>query len=242
MAIDRALQLCREADDSPPTLRLYWWDVPTVTLGKFQDADRIDLALCRREGIAVVRRATGGRGVLHDDEVTYCVVASEQDGVPRGTSASYAHLGAGIVEAYRLLGVDTAVTSRSRGRSGSSACYLQTTQADVSAGSAKISGSAQVWTGTTCMQHGSFTRSRDLSREQAVFALTQAETDELRSGAVTLGECGVDVGDRQAIVDAVIQGFGDALGLVLEPGELTETERDTANRLLDAGEIRLTDR
>ena len=75
MALDRAVQLAHEAGDAPPTLRLYEWRSPTVTLGRFQAADSIDREWCAANGIDVVRRPTGGKGVLHDDEVTYSIIA-----------------------------------------------------------------------------------------------------------------------------------------------------------------------
>ena len=134
MALDRAVQLAHHAGDSPPTLRLYEWTRPTVTLGRFQDAGQIDGEFCSAHGIDVVRRQTGGRGVLHDDEVTYSIVAGVADGIPRGTSGSYATLCGGLAEAYARLGVDAALTARSRGSRDSAACYLHATRADLSLG------------------------------------------------------------------------------------------------------------
>ena len=84
MALDRAVQLARQAGDAPPTLRLYRWARATVTLGRFQSAAGVDRELCAREGIDVVRRFTGGRGVLHDDELTYSIVRAWTTVSPAG--------------------------------------------------------------------------------------------------------------------------------------------------------------
>ena len=115
MAIDRAMLAGRRQGSSPATLRLYRWKCPTVTVGHFQRLDQVDLAACARRGFDVVRRPTGGRGVLHDDELTYSVVAHVEDGVPRGVAASYRHVSAALAEAYRILGVEAELTQRSRG-------------------------------------------------------------------------------------------------------------------------------
>ncbi len=133
MALDRAIQVCREQGSAPPTLRLYRWARPTVSLGRFQALETIDAQYCARGGIDVVRRFTGGRGVLHDDEVTYSAVCGLDDGVPRGVAASYRYLCAALVQAYRALGVDAELTERDRGHAETGACYLQTTRADLSA-------------------------------------------------------------------------------------------------------------
>lgn len=236
MALDRAIQLAHEAGDSPPTVRLYRWVRPTLSLGRFQDSASVDLDACDELGVDVVRRHTGGRGVLHDDEVTYSVVAGTKDGIPRAISASYRVLSSGLVRAYSILGVDAELVGRPRGVRGSSACYLHSTQADLSVGQAKLSGSAQVWAGDTCLQHGSLTRSRDVSREAAVFGLDDAGRRSLANTALTLTEI-LDVPPPlEEIEAALIEGFGEALGVRLERGGATEFERAKAVELeLEAG-------
>lgn len=233
MALDRAVQLAREAGEAPPTLRLYSWVRPTVTLGRFQDAAGIDEEVCRAEGIDTVRRFTGGRGVLHDDELTYSIVASLEDGIPRGTTASYRMLCAGLVEAYRALGVvDAGLTARPRGDGSSAACYLHATTADLSLGALKLSGSAQVWSGSAVLQHGSFTLSRDVDREARIFRLAPAEAARLAVETATLED---SLGRRpgaQELLGAVVQGIERGIGVRLEPGELTAFETERAHALL----------
>ena len=75
MALDEALLVRHEAGATPPTLRVYGWCQPTLSLGYAQNAQQeVDLAACHTQGVAVIRRPTGGRAVLHDQEVTYSVV------------------------------------------------------------------------------------------------------------------------------------------------------------------------
>jgi len=232
MAIDRAVQLAREQHSAPPTLRLYRWSRPTVTLGRFQDASSVDLDVCEAEGIDAVRRFTGGRGVLHDHELTYSIVAGLDDGVPRGVAASYRHLCGGIVAAYRALGVDASLTTLDRGAPHASACYLHTTRADVSVGSRKLSGSAQVWCGSTVLQHGSFILGRDAEREARVFRLDTHHADKLLDASRSLEELLSSPVDFDAVADAVTSGFAQALGLELIPGELSACEAEMAAELL----------
>ena len=233
MALDRAMQLECAAGRSPATLRLYTWTRPTITVGRFQALDSVDLDACRADGVDVARRFTGGRGVLHDSELTYSVVASVGDGVPRGTAASYRHLCGALVATYERLGMDAELTSRPRGSSSSGACYLHATHADVSAGAMKLSGSAQVWHRDTVLQHGSFVFSRDVGRESRLFGLTPDETAELAATTATFADLGVDAPDPADLAQLVLEAFEDVFGLGFAPGEPTERERLTAAGLLE---------
>ena len=232
MALDRAIQLSREAGLVPATLRLYRWVRPTVTLGHFQDADTIDLEFCDRNGVDVVRRFTGGRGVLHDDELTYSIVAGLEDGIPRGVAASYRMLCTGLAETYRLLGVDAALTALPRGDRASAACYLHSTAADLSVGARKLSGSAQVWHGSTVLQHGSFTVSRDAAREATIFKLAERTGSSLTEHAATLDELLDSSPTTQGLIDAAVQGIGSALGISLVAGTPLDSEVQLAQELL----------
>lgn len=229
MAIDRAVLACREDGESPPTVRLYSWQVPTVTLGRFQKVEDVDLDLALSRGLDVARRPTGGRGVLHDDEVTYSFVAGVADGVPRGVAASYRHLSAALVHAYATLGVPAEVTARERGRAEArGACYLHSTQADLSFGAAKLSGSAQVWRGDAVLQHGSFVVSRDAGLEARLFRLGAEGEHALRAQAATLLDA---VGSRPspaAIIAAACDGVRQAFGVELVEGELSARESELA--------------
>jgi lipoate-protein ligase A len=239
MALDRAIQIAREAGEAPPTLRLYQWKRPTVTLGRFQRVSGVDTGVCADEGIDVVRRFTGGRGVLHDDELTYSVAAGIDDGIPRGVTASYRVLCGGLVEAYRALGVEADLTSRPRGDGASDACYLHATSADLSLGAMKLSGSAQVWLGSTVMQHGSFTLTRDLERDARVFRLDPEQAAHLAEQTATIADSLGRSPERGALVRAAVEGFERGLGIVLVPGTLSEREVELARELLDSDAVRV---
>ncbi|NTW27812.1 MAG: lipoate--protein ligase family protein [Coriobacteriia bacterium] len=232
MALDRSIQLERQAGRVPPTLRLYGWLRPTITLGRFQDAAGVDRDECRLAGVDVVRRFTGGRGVLHDDEVTYSMVAAVDDGIPQGTAVSYRLLCGVLVEAYKILGVAAALTARSRGESASAACYLHATQADLSLGAQKLSGSAQVWSGDTVLQHGSFVISRNVDLESRLFRLDSEAATALAAQTVTIEQARGDRPSHANITSAVADGLRSALGVHAEAGTLTQSEIELAHSLL----------
>lgn len=224
MAVDAAILEARVRGEAPPTLRLYRWSRPTVSLGRFQAADDVDFEAAEAIGAEVVRRPTGGRGVLHDDELTYSVVASVADGLPRGVVASYRFLATALADTYRRIGVSAEITSRPRGKRATAACYLHATHADLSLGAAKLSGSAQVWQGDACLQHGSFVRSRDVDAEARVFRLDAEDAARLRESAATLEDVLGQAPSFETIAAAVVGAFEESLGIALVPGALSGSE------------------
>ena len=123
MAIDEAILEATAAGSLAPTLRLYAWEPPTLSLGHAQPAADCDCEALRRLGWGLVRRPTGGRAILHTDELTYSVVAAESHPLMQGgVLESYRRLSRGLLSGLRILGVDAAAddgTRRAqRGKSG----------------------------------------------------------------------------------------------------------------------------
>ena len=94
MALDEAILLHHIRGDVPPTLRVFRWFQPSISLGRFQNIEReIESERCQQQSVALVRRPTGGRAVYHRDEFTYSIVIGKREGVPSGVVAAYAYLG-----------------------------------------------------------------------------------------------------------------------------------------------------
>src|SRR5260370_16902158 len=105
MALDEAIQGGVATGTAPPPLRFYQWAPPALSLGKRQPLDGVDLARCRRDGVDVVRRPTGGWAILHTDELTYSVAALPDDPRTAGPILdAYRRLIAGLVDGLRRLG------------------------------------------------------------------------------------------------------------------------------------------
>ncbi|MHB8760864.1 MAG: lipoate--protein ligase family protein [Coriobacteriia bacterium] len=224
MAADRAILDAHEAGEAPPTVRLYRWARPTVSLGRFQPLSDVDVDACLSSGVDVCRRPTGGRGVLHDDELTYSIVAGEVDRLPRRVAASYRYLCSALIEAYEEIGIHAALTARVRGRGGAGACYLHATPADLSIGAAKLSGSAQVWSRDSCLQHGSFVVSRHVEREAAVFRLGAGGAEALAATTDTISSILGRAPNPGELLAAVTSGLERGLGVRFVTGTLTERE------------------
>lgn len=164
MAVDEALLQCM-ADGGDPVLRLYGFAPPCLSLGRFQPvADLEDDARRRRDGVDLVRRPTGGRAVLHDDEVTYAVVLGRRHLQPFSKRAAYRASAAILLRLLPALGVrgvvrpGAAAAHDGAARPGPPApdpdCYRTTAEYEVTAGQRKLVGSAQTTTRGAALQHG----------------------------------------------------------------------------------------
>jgi lipoate-protein ligase A len=162
MAVDEALLSAAASEAAPPTLRFYSWDPPAVSLGRFQDAASVDGEYARSRGWDVVRRPTGGRGVLHQFELTYSVALPPSVLAGAGVRASYSvlvgMLNAGLRE---LLGDSVAEMTRaeagrcSTGSTRAANCFALASECDTLVPGGKLVGSAQVRKDGALLQHGS---------------------------------------------------------------------------------------
>jgi len=142
----------------PATWRLYAWDPWAISIGHNQDAARdLDLDRCRRDGIPVVRRPTGGRAVYHADELTYAVAIPQSPFLPEGTAGPYDIIAGILVDAIRSLGVDARSGSVSGAPAGAhqGACFASATRHEILAEGRKLVGSALRRTRDGVLQHGS---------------------------------------------------------------------------------------
>src|SRR6266516_5546075 len=135
MALDESILLHHINGEVLPTLRAFRWSQPSISLGRFQSVEReIEGELCQQQGVALVRRPTGGRAVYHRDEFTYSIVIGKRDGVPAGVVAAYAYLAQGLLAALRELCVQAELSDERVSKHPSAACFASSRQADPTSG------------------------------------------------------------------------------------------------------------
>ena len=244
MAIDEAVLAHHLQGEAPPTLRVFRWSQPSISLGRFQSLEREILRdSCERQGVALVRRPTGGRAVYHRDEFTYSIVIGKRDGVPAGVVAAYAYLAQGLLAALNLLGVRAELSDERVSKHPSAACFASSTQADLTSGGFKLVGSAQVWKDDALLQQGSLPlddrsaeffamlRFPDETARQEVLAQYREKTTPLHTFA--------PAASWDDVADAFRVGFGAALQAEFAPGELSASEWEMARRLVEEKYSRL---
>lgn len=241
MAIDEAIMQSVAESRSPPTLRFYGWAPPCVSVGYSQSVRKeVDLERCRERGYTWVRRPTGGRAILHIDELTYSVVAPRGEARVAGDIiTSYRRLSLGLVEGLRTLHGGVVQADRMDSDSGvekSAACFDVPSHYEVTAHGRKLVGSAQVRRNGVVLQHGALPLEGDLSRLVDVLALSEPDRAALRGKllerAIALDEVVGRVVSFDEAVEALTQGFGRALNLEFAPGELFSFEHAAAEGLM----------
>lgn len=236
MAVDEALLLSHEAGQSPPTLRVYTWSSPTLSLGYAQNVEKeVDVAACRRHEVTLVRRPTGGRAVLHDQEATYSVVMPLRLADREASITEHYHrIGLALAAALRHAGLAVRLERPSvlaaASRSASPACFAAMSRYELSASGRKLVGSAQKRGRRSLLQHGSIPLSMD---RQRLFACLRVPVDrraqllrEAYASMVAVNEVAPIPLDAAALHQALRQGFVDCLtdGAGLTSGELSPAE------------------
>lgn len=241
MAVDDALLDALVAGEGRPTLRLYGWHPAAVSLGYFQPLDEgISLTEIAARGFGLVRRPSGGRAILHKDEITYSVTVPEEQ-VESGQSVmgSYRSISRGIEAGLALLGLGAELADRKdqprmKAEGLPTVCFAKAARCDMTFEGRKIVGSAQTRRRGVIMQHGSVPIHIDPAEHLAV--MPGGGTDETSQRKLREAACGVaDALGRpvsyEEIGQALAEGFARRLGLILEPGELSDWERRRADEL-----------
>ncbi len=232
MAVDEAIWQAVASGLAPPTLRLYAWEPPCLSLGRNQPVAEVDREALAQAGYGLVRRPTGGRAILHIDELTYSVALPLTHPLARGSVlSSCRRLSEGLLTALRLLGVRDATAHREKPAAPEGpVCFETPGEFEIVVGRRKLIGSAQARGRGGLLQHGAIPLFGDIARI-GQFLRTPVGPEQVRARATTLSEAlGREVSWEEA-AEAVAAGFQRAFGLRLEAGVLTPWEEETARRL-----------
>jgi lipoate-protein ligase A len=236
MAVDEAILAAAGSGQSLPTLRLYAWNPPCLSLGYAQSYQDVDLARLKANGWEVVRRATGGRAILHTDELTYSVTAPPDEPRVQGSVLeSYHRLAKALVFAVHALGLPVEMEEHAAPASAASGpvCFEVPSAYEIVVNGKKLIGSAQARKKEGVLQHGTFPLSGDLTRitEALVFPdepARAAAAQKLLSRATTAETVTGRVIAWETAAQAFVEAFESQLGLKLERGELTRAEQASA--------------
>lgn len=240
MAIDEAMAEAAAAGEAPPTLRFYQWVPPCLSLGRNQPLAEVDRAACAVRGYDVVRRPTGGRSILHTDELTYSVTGPA--GEPRlagGVLDAYLRLAEALQLGLERLGlpVEKAPGSTRTGPDVSAACFEVPSAYEITVAGKKLIGSAQSRRQGWVLQHGSLPLYGDITRVVECLHLPApgeraALREILATRATTLAEVMPQPPSFDEVVQVMIEAFQETLNIDLVPEALNPAEDARVTRLL----------
>jgi lipoate-protein ligase A len=237
LALDEALFRLVRQGKSPPTVRFYGWSAPAVSVGYFQRWERqIDPEACRRQGIAIYRRITGGRAVLHRDEITYSVACTGGSALlGADLQTSYRTMACALAEGLRLLGVEAELAPPSSGKdarraAGHPSCFAASSGHEIRAESRKLAGSAQKREGDDFLQHGSILVSRH-DEEFHSLLRSSPENSAVDYGMTSLEDLLGRRPEYPELASALAEGFRRVLGSSPEERAPTGEERNLAEEL-----------
>ena len=243
MAVDDAILEAAASGKSPPTLRLYAWSPACLSLGLAQPAADADPNALERMGWSMVRRPTGGRAILHTDELTYALIASSHHPiVSGGVLESYNRIAQVLLKALEYLALSASADPIYPLPAGSQpkgpVCFEVPSNYEITVAGKKLIGSAQARRKDGFLQHGTLPLIGDLSRiTTALSFASQAERAEaanrLLDHATTVEQVlGLKVSWKDA-ANAFEIAFRQTFGIELLSGELSEEEEQRAQVLLE---------
>ena len=227
MAIDEAISRAVQADLVPPTLRFFGWQPACLSLGQAQPGGDVDQAACRAAGVDVVRRPTGGRAILHTDELTYSVIAPEREPRVAGTIVeSYKRLSAGLLNGLNLMGVPTRQVEQpdNHDRDQGPVCFEVPSNYEIVFDGKKLVGSAQMRKAGVVLQHGALPLHGDIARI-SLYLAQHPDPERVRRRATTVEAAIGRVVDYDTAARLMAEGFAEALQLQLKAGELIAAEQ-----------------
>lgn len=236
MAIDEALLSCFDPETTTPVLRLYGWNPPALSLGRFQQAaDVLDPERCRQSGVPIVRRITGGGVIFHTEELTYSLVCAPHQ-IPPAASIKESfrvlttfllnfYKGLGLTAAYAVdqFPVDTTLGQRTP------FCFAGKETYDILIHGRKIGGNAQRRLKNLIFQHGSIPL-RNMVSEGAKYL--REPLPGLKESVTSLDEQGITC-DAKALMQLLASAFLETIAITLEPSALTPREEAKTRLLLE---------
>ncbi|MFC7320083.1 lipoate--protein ligase family protein [Halobacillus campisalis] len=240
MAMDEKLMNWHRKGLIPPVLRFYGWKPAGLSVGYFQKVKgRIDLEGIEKNGFELVRRQTGGRAVLHDDELTYSVIVSEEHPrMPASVKDAYLVLSQGLLEGFRELHIsaDFAIPKEKLNTTGSAVCFEEPSWYELIVDGKKAAGSAQTRKKGVILQHGSIPIEVD---ETKLFDMFIYKNERLKERARhAFGDKAVSINDIldtpvsfEETCDAFKKGFEKGLDIELKPFELNKEQWEEVQEL-----------
>ncbi len=241
MALDEAILEAVRKDQALPTLRFYSWDPPCLSLGYAQSIDDADRSAIEELGWDLVRRPTGGKAILHTDEITYSISApSDHPLFGGGILLSYQRISLALIAGLERLGLEPElnVTESPEPSNGNPVCFQNPGAFEITIAGKKLVGSAQLRRSGAVLQHGSIPLRGELGR--ICQALQYPNDHERKQAMEQVGQYAITIeqvlGESPAwseVAEYLTAGFEQSLQLNLSHLDLSKQEIIRSNEILE---------
>jgi len=247
MAVDESILTSVQMGEAPPTLRLYAWSPPYLSLGYGQPVSDVDLERLDTLGWGLVRRMTGGRAILHTDELTYSLSLPANDDIAAGgVIESYRRISKALLAGLENLGLQSQADKKADDvKLTGAVCFESPSHYEITtSGGRKLIGSAQMRRKDGLLQHGTLPLWGDVARICDVLAYPDEDSRDnakanVRMRAATLADALGEPVDWQTAAEAFVQGFSDTFEVDFTIVDLTAAQRINAMQL--AADVYRTD-
>ncbi len=228
MAVDEALLHSFKEDDRP-ILRLYRWEKPALSFGRFSDPEKtLDWKKIQTENIPYTRRITGGGILVHGSDISYSLIVPRIFFVNRSIKEGYRYLCSFLIRFYHNLGLNASFACDQQfTEKHSSVCLAGTEAYDIVIDGKKIGGNAQRHTHQTILQHGTI----PLTLARKYFEVLFLEDSGLAEAAA-LKNSHIDISEEK-LTEKLLEAFRETFDGTLSKDSLGYEEQKLAQKLLN---------
>jgi lipoate-protein ligase A len=243
MAVDEAILQAVCDQKSPCTLRVYAWQPPCLSMGFAQPSADVDNTRLQDLEWDIVRRPTGGRAILHTDELTYALIAPDNHpDFSGGVLISYQKISKALVRTLEIVGLDVTVSSDQslpEEERQEPVCFQTPSAYEISVQGKKIVGSAQLRRRGAVLQHGTIPLHGDIARICQVLkyeneAAREAAIRRVRTQSATIEDVLQKETSWDFVVKTFVRSFEEVLGWQFSTGDLSTRERDLCQSLIES--------
>jgi len=231
MALDEAIAEAVRGKRFPPTLRFYQWDRPSISIGYFQKASDVNFNYCRQKGYPVVRRLTGGRAILHDEELTYSISSYTGSSLFKdGLFETYTVISNALLRGLKLNSIGARISLRKKRSEHlkNPSCFKSMSFGEITVNGKKIIGSAQKRYKNGFLQHGSLLLG--FNADELRHALREIGPDDF-SHIGSISECRSGISPDQ-LRRSLKEAFEKELNVKLVSDVPSKAELKAADRLV----------
>lgn len=245
MAIDEVLATKSVPNDKRSVLRVYRWQPYAISLGYNQNPNDLDLEKCKRDKIDVVRRPTGGRAILHAEEITYSIFIPKcSDFYSSDILTTYNLINKGILKGLQLIGVKAELVERPTEEGEKSSaykhkipCFSKSAKFEIACQNKKLVGSAQRRYENSILQHGSILVGNfHLHLADYIASIKGPRTEKFRQAlaekTISISQILPTKINYEKIIWAIKTGFQQCFDIYFFEGQLTPHENAEVQKLV----------